>query len=115
VKNIENATECYVCPKSQVSVFHNYTGYNAHIRDCNGKSDEKKYVVNDDDKVSNLNFTNNQVVRYLTIKNQMEKYRETKYYISFDIEIMEELVSPNLNGKNNKKIKIKENNFSDGT
>jgi hypothetical protein len=29
----------------------------------------------------------------------MEKYRETKYYITFDIEIMEELVSPNLNGK----------------
>jgi hypothetical protein len=42
-------------------------------------------------------------VRYLTIKDQMEKYRETKYYITFDIETMEELVSPNLNGKNSKK------------
>jgi prolyl-tRNA synthetase len=41
-------------------------------------------------------------VKYLTIKNQMEKYRETKYYITFDIETIEELVNPKLK----KKIKI---------
>jgi hypothetical protein len=43
------------------------------------------------------------VVRYLTIKDQMEKYRETKYYITFDTETTEELVSLNLSGKNNNK------------
>jgi hypothetical protein len=39
-------------------------------------------------------------VKYLTIKDQMEKCRETKYYITVDIETLEELVSTNLNGKN---------------
>jgi hypothetical protein len=43
----------------------------------------------------------------------------TKYYITFDIETMEELVSPNLNKKNKEKsknkIKIKENKLGDGT
>jgi hypothetical protein len=98
LKNVDKATECYACPKCQVSIFHNYTGYNAHIQDCNGKSNERKCVVNNDE-VIDRNFTNNQVVRYLTIKNQMKKCRETKYYITFDIETMEELVSPDLNKK----------------
>jgi hypothetical protein len=44
-------------------------------------------------------------VKYLTIKNQMEKYRETKYYITFDIETMEELVILDLNKKNKEKSK----------
>jgi hypothetical protein len=35
----------------------------------------------------------------------MEKYRETKYYITFDIETMEELISPKLNKKNKVKGK----------
>jgi hypothetical protein len=39
----------------------------------------------------------------------MEKYKETKYYITFDIETMEELVSPNLNKKNKVKSKEKVN------
>jgi hypothetical protein len=99
LKIIEKSTECYAYPKCQVSVFRNYTGYNAHIQDCNGKSNERKCIVNDDDEAIDPNFTNNQVVKYLTIKNQMEKYREIKYYITFDIKNMEELVSPKINGK----------------
>jgi hypothetical protein len=114
LKNVDKATECYACPKCQVSIFHNYTGYNAHIQDCNEKSNEKKCVVNYDDEAIDPNFTNNQIVRYLTIKNQMEKYREIKYYITFDIETMEEIISLNLRGKIIKKIKIKVNNLYDG-
>jgi hypothetical protein len=37
----------------------------------------------------------------------MKKYRETKYYITFDIETMEELVILNLNEKNKEKRKHK--------
>jgi hypothetical protein len=59
----------------------------------------RESVVNDNDEAIDPNFVNNQVVRYLTIKDQMEKYRETKYYITFDIKTMEELVIPDLNKK----------------
>jgi hypothetical protein len=38
----------------------------------------------------------------------MKKYRETKYCIIFDIGTMEELISPNLNGKNNNKNEDKD-------
>jgi hypothetical protein len=103
LKKIEKETDCYTCPKCQISIFHNYTGYNAHIQVCNGKSNERKFIVNDYYEVIDPNFTNNKVVKYLTIKDQMKKYKETKYYITFDIETMEELVSSNINGKNKEK------------
>jgi hypothetical protein len=59
VENVEKITECYVCPKCQISIFYNYTGYNAHIQDCNGKRNVRKCVANDDDDVIDPNFTNN--------------------------------------------------------
>jgi hypothetical protein len=107
LKNVEKETKYYECPKSQVSIFHNYTGNNAYIQDCNRKSNERKCVVNDDDKAVDPNFTNNQIARYLTIKDQMNKYRKTKYYIIFDIETMEELVIHDVNKKIKEKIKNK--------
>jgi hypothetical protein len=35
----------------------------------------------------------------------MKKYKEIKYYVTFDIETLEELVIPDLNKKNKRKSK----------
>jgi hypothetical protein len=119
LKNVEIDTECYACPKCQISIFHNNAGYNAHIQDCNGKSNERKCIVNDDDEAIDPNFTNNQVMKRLAIKDQTDKFKKTKYYITFDIETMEELINPNLNKKIKKKvrkkIRITVNKLEDGT
>jgi hypothetical protein len=93
LKDIDRATNCYVCKNCKINIFHNYHYYKEHESKCNGKKREKKLLVSRNPQIIHPNLMNNPILKYLTITNQLQKFKPTLYYITYDFETMEENTS----------------------
>jgi hypothetical protein len=108
LKDSEKASECFVHNKCQYRVFHLKHAYSKHYRECDGKVKDKQLKVLTDDKIINPYFTQNPVVKYLYCTDQLDLFRPTQYYIVYDFETMEEIISKN--DEQNTHIDIEDNN-----
>jgi glycine betaine/choline ABC-type transport system substrate-binding protein len=78
-------------------VFHLKHEYNKNFLECDCKVKDKQLQVLSDDKIINPYFTQNPVV-----------FRPTEYYIVYDFDTMEEIISKD--DEQNTHIDIEDNN-----
>jgi hypothetical protein len=108
LKDSEKASECFVCNKCQYREIDLKHVYSKHYLECDGKDKDKQLKVLTDDKIINPYFTQNPVVKYLHCTDQLELFRPTEYYIGYDFETMEEIISKD--DEENTHIYIEDNN-----
>jgi hypothetical protein len=89
LKEVDNALQCYVCSKCNLRVFHNYTSYKRHESCCDGSKLTKKLIASPLERQIDSNFDFNPRNQYLTLTGQQQKYRPTRFYITYDNETME--------------------------
>jgi hypothetical protein len=92
LKEVDNALLCYDCSKCNLRVFHNYTSYERHETCCDGSNLTKKLIPSFLERSIDPNYDFNPRNQYLTLISQKQKYRPTRYYITYDIETIEKKI-----------------------
>jgi hypothetical protein len=104
VKDVGKATGIIVCPKCHYAVFQNErynrnnskhqgsnTSLTEHIKNCDGKVENgKKLVVLKRNIPYCDHITSNKTYKYLLAHNRLNEFKPRRFYITFDLETMEE-------------------------
>jgi hypothetical protein len=109
LRDVQKASECFLCPKCSIHIFHNQKAFNNHFNFCNGEKTEKKLIVSPVPRLIHPNLMNNALLKYLMITDSMDKFKPTSYYITYDFETIEENISSNSSSSSSSSI-IDDNN-----
>jgi hypothetical protein len=77
LKDLENVSESFVCNKCQSRMFHLKHAYTKHYLECGGKVKDKQLQELHDDRIINLYFIQNLVVKNLYCTDQLDLFRPT--------------------------------------